>query len=373
MLSRAIVTVVLAAVLVSPCSAFDTGSLDPTDFYGQLIPPDDDSAHVSPVFQDVLDAPSRTSKLAAKTLVNGFARAGTRLVSVGERGHILYSDDQGKNWTQASVPVSTVLTAVHFPSPKKGWAVGHEGVVLHSLDGGATWKRQFDGRAAVQVMSSYYTSNAVLDPKEMDVVKRFVAEGPDKPFLDVWFESETTGFIVGAFNLIFQTTDGGKSWIPWFHRTENPNHFHLFAINRVEQELYLCGEQGMVLKFDRKTGRFQAANVPYKGTLFGITGKAGALVAFGLRGNVFLSRNGGAKWQELESGVEAGLMSGTVTEDGRIVLASALGQVIVSNDNGASFELIKQEHLKPASAVISLDKDKLALGGLFGVQVVSVK
>ena len=30
----------------------------------------------------------------------------------------------------------------------------------------------------------------------------FAAQGPDKPFLDVWFEDENKGFVVGAFNLI---------------------------------------------------------------------------------------------------------------------------------------------------------------------------
>jgi photosystem II stability/assembly factor-like uncharacterized protein len=39
--------------------------------------------------------------------VVGMARAGERLVTVGQRGHILYSDDSGKHWQQAVVPVSS--------------------------------------------------------------------------------------------------------------------------------------------------------------------------------------------------------------------------------------------------------------------------
>src|SRR3546814_13959146 len=45
-------------------------------------------------FTDPLDAPAITSALAEHGLINGLARAGKRLVAVGERGHILYSDDQ---------------------------------------------------------------------------------------------------------------------------------------------------------------------------------------------------------------------------------------------------------------------------------------
>ena len=98
-------------------------------------------------YVDVLDAPSQTSPLASQRILNGAAVAGNRVVVVGQRGHILYSDDHGRSWTQASVPVSVDLVAVHFPTSKKGWAVGHGGVVLATSDGGATWVKQIDGRA----------------------------------------------------------------------------------------------------------------------------------------------------------------------------------------------------------------------------------
>jgi len=104
-------------------------------------------------FQDVLDTPAEKSPLAPNTLYNSVVLAGKRLVSVGQRGHIVYSDDDGKSWVQATVPVSSDLVAVHFATPQKGWAVGHDGVVLQSADGGATWNKQFDGRTAAQSSS----------------------------------------------------------------------------------------------------------------------------------------------------------------------------------------------------------------------------
>ena len=73
------------------------------------------------LFTDVLDTPSTITSLATRSLLNGITRAGKRLVAVGARGHILYSDDEGKSWKQASVPVSSDLTAVNFPTPQQGW------------------------------------------------------------------------------------------------------------------------------------------------------------------------------------------------------------------------------------------------------------
>ena len=36
--------------------------------------------------------------------------------------------------------------------------------------------------------------------------------GPVNPFLDVWFENENNGFVVGAYGMFLRTTDGGKTW-----------------------------------------------------------------------------------------------------------------------------------------------------------------
>ena len=324
-------------------------------------------------FADVLDTPALRSDLAAQSTLTGMTRAGERLVAVGQRGHIVYSDDAGQHWQQAQVPVSSDLVAVNFPSPQQGWAVGHDGVVLHSSDAGQTWTRQLDGRQVGPLLLAYYQRQLAQTPDDtelqarVDEARRMVEDGADKPFLDVWFDNEQVGYIVGAFNLILRTDDGGQSWTPLLDRTDNPGALNLYAIRAVGSELFIVGEQGLVLKRDRASGRFNAIPTPYNGSFFGITGKPGAVLVFGLRGNVFRSTDGGASWTKVELGLALSMTAASVTNDGRIVLVSQAGHVLVSSDDGASFHPLPNT-LAPTAAAQVTTGGALVLAGTRGLR-----
>ncbi len=331
-------------------------------------------------FRDLLDTPAMMSSLADKTLLNGITMAGNRVVAVGWQGHIIYSDDKGKSWTQAKVPVSVDLTAVYFPTPKKGWAVGHDGVILLTTDGGTSWTKNFDGYGACRAMNKYYKDHTLYgklgkaaEDKLRDDIKFMIDQGPVNPFLDVYFENEKTGFVVGAFNLIFRTEDGGKSWEPWFDRTDNPTNMHLYAIKAVGNDLYICGEGGTFLKLDRQAKYFKSIKTPYTGTYFNIVGKpgGGALLLLGMRGNVYFTDNSGASWRKVEIADTSALMGGVVTSEGTIVLVSQGGNVLLSKDHTKSFTILKREaslHL-PAYAVVVADAKTALIAGHLGVQV----
>ena len=332
-------------------------------------------------WRDVLDTPAIQSPLASRALLNGIARAGSqRLVAVGQRGHIVYSDDAGQRWLQADVPVSSDLVAVSFPDASNGWAVGHDGAVRRSTDGGKRWTVQLDGLKLGEKMLAYYQREAQAiaagDAKRAEQLiedaRRFQAQGAENPFLDVWFRDASNGYVVGAFGLILETRDGGANWQPLMHATDNAKSLHLYTVRGFGSDLYIAGEQGLMLKLAQGDTRFRAQEVPYKGTLFGITGNAQSLITYGLRGTVLRSTDGGRNWLPTPTGLQVGLTAGIRQDDGRIVLVSQAGHVLVSADDGANFKVAKTERTVPAAAVAAPAQGTLVLAGPRGAQALQL-
>jgi photosystem II stability/assembly factor-like uncharacterized protein len=331
-------------------------------------------------FRDVLDTPAVGSELSARSLINGLTRAGARLVAVGQRGHVLVSDDEGRSWSQSQVPLSADLVAVSFPDAAHGWAVGHDGVVLHTVDAGRTWQTQLDGRRTGTLVLEHDTRQAATllasDPKRAEALladaKRFATHSIENPWLDVWFSDASNGFVVGAFGMILRTTDGGRTWEPWLHAADNPKGLHLYAVRGIGQDVFIVGEQGLVLKLDRDAGRFRALELPYNGTLFGITGNERAVVVHGLRGSVLRSADGGRSWQAVSTGLPVGITASARTDDGRLVLVSQAGHVLVSRDDGATFAAAPVQRGTPAAAVVAAASNAIVVGGPRGLQSVSL-
>lgn len=296
-------------------------------------------------FKGVLNTPAMQTQLGAQRPLNAVVATGSRLIAAGQRGIIVYSDDNGSSWKQAAVPVSSDLTAVYFSSDRSGWAVGHDGVVLHTEDAGQTWKLQLDGDLVSSLIKDYYGKKAQAGDAQatalLPEIEQNFSTGADKPFLDVWFANDQEGFIVGAFNLILRTSDGGKTWEPWFDRIDNPKRLHLYSIRGQGNRIYIAGEQGLVARLDAGSQRFAAIRSPYVGSFFGILPIDGGAVVFGMRGNAFRIDETGANWQKLETGVGGGLTGAANLGDGRLALVSTAGDVLVGSASTGRFEKLK--------------------------------
>ncbi|WGK62470.1 YCF48-related protein [Halopseudomonas sp. SMJS2] len=326
-----------------------------------------------------LDKPAEFSHRAIMSRLTDVVTApGGRVVVVGERGHILYTDNLGSDWTQALVPVSSDLVAVAFSDQDHGWAVGHDGVVLKTTDGGVNWEMVLNGRTYGDILVSFYEralaqdSNNEKAERALAESQRFQDEGADKPFLDVFFEDEHNGWVVGAFNLILKTSDGGETWEPWVDRTDNPMSYSFFSIERVGTDIYIAGELGLLLRLDREQDRFLALDTPYEGSFFGLAGNNRTLVAYGLRGQAFFSGDRGETWSHVETGLRSGIVDGQFLQDGRAILAASDGEMVVGDARHARFKPFSDERRVALSAISQVNADTLLLVGANGARSVKL-
>ena len=318
------------------------------------------------------------SKLVTEALLLGVTRAGKRLVAVGEYGNILLSDDDGKTWRQAAlVPTTVTLTAVHFADDKTGWAVGHDTVVIKTVDGGENWVKQYGGGES------------------------------DNALLSVYFKDASHGWAVGAFNYTVETTDAGKTWVerktlappppagskpaaaapaapvedvtapvkpvdgadPFAAAEGDENHLNAMFAGPDADTLFVVAEAGAVYRSLDAGTTWEKILTGYGGSFWGgLTAKDGSVYATGMRGNIWRSTDKGKTWGKLDtSGADQSIATGIQLSDGSFVFVGLGGQVLYSQD-GQKFTLTYRADRKGLNAVTLDGADKLLVFGEAGVK-----
>lgn len=80
--------------------------------------------------------------------------------AVGEQGVILHSSDGGNTWTFQPSQTGATLRSVYFLDARTGWVVGDNGTIRHTSDGGQTWQIQPSPAAGESLVAVAFTSPA---------------------------------------------------------------------------------------------------------------------------------------------------------------------------------------------------------------------
>lgn len=328
-------------------------------------------AVVSAAMAGPLSQPATMTPRAAHAMLTRVVQAGDRLVAMGERGLVVLSDDGGRQWRQARVPVSVTLTSASFANAREGWIAGHSGVVLHTADGGENWSLQTDGVALAKATLAQAQALPQADAdreQRIESAQRLVDDGADKPLLSICFADAQHGLVVGAFGLAAGTDDGGKTWTPCRDRLANPMSMHLYAVAHHEKTWVVAGEQGVLMRSDDDGAHFQALTSPNERTLFAATAtQKGGFVFAGLLGAACRIEPGSTAVTAIELSAPLTILSCVQLRDGGVLLLAQGGRVLVSRDGGAHFTEQPLPSRAPLTSLIDAADGGLVATSLGGV------
>ena len=266
------------------------------------------------------------------------ARAGHRLVAVGDRGAVLLSDDQGVSWSVVKSGTDELLTASVFTTPTDGWVVGQDSTILHTTDAGAHWTIQKTASCADQALFSVSS----LGPGHL--------------------------IATGAYALMLETTDGGAAWTP----VKLPNldeDYHLNCVLARGPDVIVVGEAGHA--FVRHGTTWTPMPVGYEGSQFGcLRTQDGDIYSFGLRGSLFVSTVAQPAWRRIDIGEPRSIFGGTVLANGSLVLVGGNGLVMLFDPHAGKGHALPPPTGGTLSGVVEAADGKWVVVGDDGLHVI---
>ena len=134
--------------------------------------------------------------------------------AVGADGAILATSNGGENWNVQNSDALKTLRDIQFLDTQNGWAVGDNGTVITTTNGGENWT--------------------------------IVETGVDENLRSIKMLNPTNGWIVGDNSLVLKTSDGGDSW-----ESESLFPDDTLQLNSIvfidDSKGWLGGEEGTIL------------------------------------------------------------------------------------------------------------------------------
>ncbi len=234
--------------------------------------------------------------------------------AVGVEGTILATGDGGRSWQAQTSDTTAPLRAVHFTDATHGWAVGVEGTILATGDGGHSWQAQISG------------TTTWLD--------------------SVYFADTNHGWVVGDEGTILATGNGGHSWQAQTSGTTTwLDSVQFTDVNRG----WVVGREGIILATGDGGRSWQAqtsGTTTWLDSVHFIDVNRGWAVGVG--GAILATTDGGQSWQKQTSSTTAWLRSVYFTDANRGWVVGREGVTLATADGGNTWGDIVHYQRSPA-------------------------
>ena len=193
---------------------------------------------------------------------------------VSEQTHILYTEDGGKTWSIQFKDQDAIFKSVSFCDALNGWAAGEYGYIYHTSNGGRTWEKQAGSFGISEKTGDLEGENFLFDVAAIDsqtawavgvdgyVIKTVnggktwqeVSTGaPKAQLFGLGYDPKTGMIVIGGNGTLLASLDKGKSWKT--AESDPPVIYDwIYAISRLgDGRFLLVGDSGMMYLNEGKT------------------------------------------------------------------------------------------------------------------------
>ncbi len=251
--------------------------------------------------------------------------------AVGGQGKIIRSKDGGASWTSQSSGVGSHLQSIAAWDGERAVAVGNALTVLHTDDAGKTWHKASvptgtegaNKLMRVRVLPGGHASavgefGTVLMSDDFGETWRTASPGEDVSWNDVAPTDANSAIVVGEFGRIQITMDGGANWT----QAESPVQSSLNSVYfRDSQNGVAVGTEGVIIATRDGGATWMQApqmthqhifDVVWDGSRWLLTGDKGLLLVGSADAQTFVDRS---------SLTDSGWHTQTAARGGRYALA----------------------------------------------------
>ena len=229
--------------------------------------------------------------------------------AVGDNGKVLRTSDGGLHWVELSKIPNVYLSDVFFADLDRGWVLansGPQGQIFMTIDGGRTWNTQSQ-------------------------LSRSLSR--------ICFASAASGWVVGEYGVIFHTLDGGATWQPQISGVNSA----LRGVECVDEKTsWILGQYGAALKTtdggEHWSAQFNATTQSLRGVTF-INETTGWAV--GDKGSIVTTIDGGHHWQRQTSPIDNNLQAVAFASTTHGWAVGEKGTILATTDAGRTWH--KQE------------------------------
>jgi photosystem II stability/assembly factor-like uncharacterized protein len=151
-------------------------------------------------------------------------------IAVGNNGTIIRTTDGGGEWVTQISGTTNDLYEVFSANTDTSYAVGKSGTILKTVDGGILWTQQqsgtdksLSGLYFVDANNGWIGNKGMAYPDSINIILHTTDGGTNwnqqtyishygAGLSSVCFLDENIGYAGGPYGLVFKTTDGGVNW-----------------------------------------------------------------------------------------------------------------------------------------------------------------